>query len=81
MKIMTIWILYGFDIFTSRLRYVCDTFAICLRYADDMLMLCLRYVDDILLTIIYIYMIPGSGLVAPHPPEWVGSTQEKGKKQ
>ena len=29
---------------------------------------------------LYIYMIPVSGFVAP-PPEWVGSTQEKGKKQ
>ena len=29
---------------------------------------------------IYIYMIPVSGFVPP-PPEWVGSTQEKGKKQ
>ena len=26
-------------------------------------------------------MIPASGFVAPPPPEWVGSTQEKGKKQ
>ena len=30
---------------------------------------------------IYVYMIPASGFVAPPPPEWVGSTQEKGKKQ
>ena len=29
-----------------------------------------------------VYMIPASGFVAPPPPpEWVGSTQEKGKKQ
>ena len=28
-----------------------------------------------------IYMIPVSGFVPPPPPEWVGSTQEKGKKQ
>ena len=32
------------------------------------------------LNISCIYMIPVSGFVAP-PPEWVGSTQEKGKKQ